>query len=193
MPVTLTINGIPTAAPLGATLFSCAEAVGVHVPTSCLTLGKCKECVVEVAEGMSLLSEPPSHERHLRGNFRLSCQATVTADEGRILCHTMRRGHMRIESGAVGLPFTGCSFELDPAVTRDGDRILLDVPNRRLDLLVSADELARRRAAWVAPKLPGGDRGYVALYRRSVTQAHLGCDLDFLVGKSGAAVPRESH
>jgi len=126
MPVTLTINGIPTAAPLGATLFSCAEAAGVHVPTSCLTLGKCKECVVEVAEGMSLLSEPTSHERHLRGNFRLSCQATVTAHEGRILCHTMRRGHMRIERHALGLPGTGRPMQFDPAVTRQGDRILID-------------------------------------------------------------------
>jgi len=126
MPLTLTINGIPTPAPLGATLFSCAETAGVHVPTSCLTLGKCKECVVEVAEGMEYLSEPTSHERHLRGNFRLSCQAAIAASEGRILCHTMRRGHMRIERHALGLPGSGRPMQLDPAVTRHGDRILID-------------------------------------------------------------------
>ena len=97
MAATLTIDGATTDAPCGATLFDCAGRVGVRVPTSCQKQGKCKECVVEVAEGMAYLSEPTSHERHLRGNFRLSCQATVAADDGRIRCHTMRRGHMRIE------------------------------------------------------------------------------------------------
>ncbi len=70
-------------------------------------------------------------------------------------------------------------------LVRDGDRIRLDVPNRRLDLLVAPDELARRRAAWVQPPLPGGDRGYLALYRRSVTQADKGCDFDFMAGRPG--------
>jgi uncharacterized 2Fe-2S/4Fe-4S cluster protein (DUF4445 family) len=126
MPVTLTINGIPTGAPRGATLFDCAEAAHVRVPTSCQKQGKCKECVVEVAEGMACLSEPTFHERHLRGNFRLSCQAAVAADEGRILCHTMRRGHMRIERHALGLPGTDRPMQLDPAVTRQGGRILID-------------------------------------------------------------------
>jgi len=126
MAATLTIDGTTTDAPRGATLFDCAARVGVRVPTSCQKQGKCKECVVEVAEGMAYLSEPTSHERHLRGNFRLSCQATVAADAGRILCHTMRRGHMRIERQALGLPGSGRPMELDPAVTRQGDRILID-------------------------------------------------------------------
>ena len=81
---------------------------------------------MEVAEGMAYLSGPTSQERHLRGNFRLSCQAYVAADAGRILCHTMRRGHMRIERQAMGLPGSGRPMELDPAVTRRGDRILID-------------------------------------------------------------------
>ena len=81
---------------------------------------------MEVAEGMAYLSGPTSQERHLRGNFRLSCQAYVAADAGRILCHTMRRGHMRIERQAMGLPGSGRPMELDPAVTRQGDRILID-------------------------------------------------------------------
>jgi uncharacterized 2Fe-2S/4Fe-4S cluster protein (DUF4445 family) len=126
MSVTLTINGTSTPAPHGATLFDCAETAGVRVPTSCLKNGKCKECVVEVAEGMDLLSEPTPFERHLRGSFRLSCQATVAVDEGRILCHTMRRGHMRIERHAYGLPGSGRPVELDPAVTRQGDGIFID-------------------------------------------------------------------
>jgi len=104
------------------------------------------------------------------------------------------RDMVRISDARMsGTSYGACVLHVSPeaaiggplGLVRDGDRILLDVPNRRLDLLVSADELARRRAAWVAPKLPGGDRGYVALYRRSVTQAHLGCDFDFLDGTPG--------
>jgi uncharacterized 2Fe-2S/4Fe-4S cluster protein (DUF4445 family) len=69
------------------------------------------------------MSEP---ERHLKGNFRLSCQATVIADHGHVRCHTMRRGHMVIERHAFGLPVGNQALPLDPAVTRDGDRILID-------------------------------------------------------------------
>ena len=65
------------------------------------------------------------------------------------------------------------------ALVRDGDLISLDVENRRLDLLVSNEELAARRAQWVKPA-PKFGRGYMALYAERVTQAHLGCDFDFL-------------
>ena len=125
MAATLTINGLTTEAPLGATLFDCAGQMGVRVPTSCLKQGKCKECVVEVAEGMASLSAPTAQEKHLTGNFRLSCQTSVAAD-GLVRCHTMRRGHMRIERHALGLPGSGRPMELDPAVTREGNRILID-------------------------------------------------------------------
>jgi uncharacterized 2Fe-2S/4Fe-4S cluster protein (DUF4445 family) len=111
---------------VGASLFDCAEKIGVRVPTSCLKNGKCKECVVEVAEGMECLSPPTQFESHLTGSFRLSCQALISACEGHLRCHTMRRGHMRIERHALGLPTSGRPMELDPAVTRDGDRILID-------------------------------------------------------------------
>jgi dihydroxy-acid dehydratase len=70
-------------------------------------------------------------------------------------------------------------------LVRDGDRIRLDVPGRRLDLLVAEAELARRRAVWTTPAPPGGDRGYLALYRRSVTQADQGCDFEFMRGAPG--------
>ena len=78
------------------------------------------------------------------------------------------------------------------ALVRDGDMIELDVPARRLHLEVSDDELAGRRRAWTPPQapMPGG---YQNLYFKHVLQADRGCDLDFLVGKRGAAVPRESH
>ena len=103
------------------------EAIGVRVPTSCRKNGKCKECIVEVGEGMSLLSAPTPAESHLRDNFRLSCQCTIVADAGEVKCHTMRRGAMRIERHALGLPTTGRKIPLEPCVTREGaDRILLD-------------------------------------------------------------------
>ncbi|MCW5732373.1 MAG: dihydroxy-acid dehydratase, partial [Alphaproteobacteria bacterium] len=78
------------------------------------------------------------------------------------------------------------------ALVRDGDMIELDVARRKLELLVSAEELARRRAAWKPPKQEY-DRGWAKLYVDHVQQADKGCDLDFLVGKSGSYVPRESH
>jgi len=78
------------------------------------------------------------------------------------------------------------------ALVRDGDLIELDVPKRRIHLHVSDEELARRRESWKAPDL-GIDRGYVSMYIEHVQQAHLGVDLDFLRGKSGDEVSRESH
>lgn len=78
------------------------------------------------------------------------------------------------------------------ALVRDGDWIELDVPGRRLHLDVSDEELARRRKEWRAAA-PETERGWVSLYREHVLQADKGVDMDFLVGKSGAPVPRESH
>ena len=124
MAVTLTINGQSTQANPGLSLFDQAEALSIDVPTSCRKQGKCKECMVEIVEGMSALSPLAEPEKHLKGNFRLSCQTFVTAETGHVRCHTMRRGHMRIERQAIGLPVL--NGKLDPAVTRDGDRILLD-------------------------------------------------------------------
>jgi L-arabonate dehydrase len=77
------------------------------------------------------------------------------------------------------------------AVVQDGDMIELDVAARRLHLEVADEELARRLAQWQPPTPP--TRGWYKLYVDHVQQAHLGADLDFLVGGSGAAVPRESH
>src|SRR6187551_4015604 len=104
MPVTLTVNGHQIVAATGTSLFDAAERAGVRVPTSCVTQGKCKECVVEVTSGMELLSEPTEFEKHLdvrSSRFRLSCQTRVARDEGEIAYHTMRRGQMRIERTAL--------------------------------------------------------------------------------------------
>jgi uncharacterized 2Fe-2S/4Fe-4S cluster protein (DUF4445 family) len=126
MAVTLTINGQSIQVTDARSLFDYAEAMGIDVPTSCRKQGKCKECMVEVIEGMSGLSALAEPESHLKGNFRLSCQAHVTTANGHVRCHTMRRGHMRIERHAFGLPIANQDFKPDPAVTRDGDRILID-------------------------------------------------------------------
>jgi L-arabonate dehydrase len=77
------------------------------------------------------------------------------------------------------------------ALVQTGDIIELDVPARRLQLHVSDEELARRKAAWVAP--PSPSRGYYKLYVEHVQQADRGADLDFLVGGSGSVVTRDSH
>jgi len=77
------------------------------------------------------------------------------------------------------------------ALVENGDMIELDVAGRRLHLEVSDEILAERRSRWVAPQAPL--RGYQKLYVETVQQAHLGADLAFLVGGSGAGIPRDSH
>jgi L-arabonate dehydrase len=78
------------------------------------------------------------------------------------------------------------------ALVKDGDMIELDVDKRRLHLDVAEAELAKRRQAW-KPAPAAFERGYARLYVEHVMQAHQGADLDFLVGKSGAKIARESH
>jgi uncharacterized 2Fe-2S/4Fe-4S cluster protein (DUF4445 family) len=107
----------------GQTLFECAEALGVHVPTSCVKQGKCRECLVEVEAGGELLSPLAPQERQLEGRFRLACR-TRLARSGEVRCHTLRRGALRIETESAGLD--ELRLPLDPAVTRDGRFVLLD-------------------------------------------------------------------
>ncbi|HET9470225.1 MAG TPA: dihydroxy-acid dehydratase, partial [Usitatibacter sp.] len=91
--------------------------------------------------------------------------------------------------GACVLHVTPESFVGGPlAFVRDGDRIALDVPGRRLELLVDEAELAKRRAAWKAPT-PHFTRGFGALYLDHVTQADLGCDFDFLAAGAATGEP----
>jgi uncharacterized 2Fe-2S/4Fe-4S cluster protein (DUF4445 family) len=126
VPATLTLNGHLIDVVPEQTLFEHAEGVGVRVPTSCKKQGKCKECLVEVTEGQDLLSPPTPEEAHLRGRFRLSCRTRVVAGDGLVRCHTMRRGQLRILTGSDEIAARHAGLALDPAVTRDGDRILLD-------------------------------------------------------------------
>ena len=78
------------------------------------------------------------------------------------------------------------------AVVRDGDMIELDVPNRRLHLDVSDDELAARLAAW-KPGHEQAESGYAWLHQQHVMGADTGADLDFLKGCRGNPVGKDSH
>jgi dihydroxy-acid dehydratase len=78
------------------------------------------------------------------------------------------------------------------AVVQNGDMIELNVPARRLQLLISDDELQRRLSHWKAPEPPLSS-GYWKLYVDHVLQADEGADLDFLVGQRGAFVPKDNH
>ena len=91
--------------------------------------------------------------------------------------------------GACVLHVAPESFVGGPlALVKSGDLIELDVPGRRLDLKVSAEELARRRAAWTAPK-PKYQRGYGAIFSEHITQANEGCDFRFLEGTAPTPDP----
>ncbi len=124
MPLTLIVNDRSVALGRGETLFDAARRAGVRVPSSCAQTGKCRECLVEVVSGLDLLTPPTPREQHLGGGFRLSCRATASADGGVVRCHTMRRGHMRVERRATGLP--GIPPLLDPTATRRAGRLRID-------------------------------------------------------------------
>lgn len=111
------------------------------------------------------------------------------------------RDMVRISDGRMsGTAFGSVVLHVSPesaiggtlALVQTGDVIELDVAQRRLHLDVPDAELTRRRAAW-RPSPALADRGYAHLFVSRVQQAHLGADLDFLVGKSGSAVTRDSH
>lgn len=78
------------------------------------------------------------------------------------------------------------------ALVKTGDIIELNVEKRSLNLLVTDEELKKRRAAWIPPK-PTAERGYVSMFVKHVEQADKGCDFDFLKGCSGSVVLRDLH
>jgi dihydroxy-acid dehydratase len=78
------------------------------------------------------------------------------------------------------------------ALVQNGDMIELNVDERKLQLDVSDEELAKRKATWTAPT-PAATRGYVSLYVNTVMGADKGADLHFLQGSSGSEVTRDSH
>ena len=98
------------------------------------------------------------------------------------------RDMVRISDARMsGTSYGTCVLHVSPeshiggplALVQTGDEIELDVEARRLELLVSDEELEKRRAKWTAPP-PRYDRGYGKLFEKHVTQAQDGCDFDFL-------------
>jgi dihydroxy-acid dehydratase len=98
------------------------------------------------------------------------------------------RDMVRISDARMsGTSYGTCVLHVSPesfiggplALVQEGDLISLDVENRRLDIQESDEEMAARRARWMKPA-PKFGRGYMSLYAERVTQAHLGCDFDFL-------------
>jgi dihydroxy-acid dehydratase len=98
------------------------------------------------------------------------------------------RDMVRISDARMsGTSYGACVLHVSPesfvggplALVRDGDLIELSVDQRKLELRIAPDELARRRALW-QPLPPRYERGFGALYAAHVTQAHLGCDFDFM-------------
>ena len=78
------------------------------------------------------------------------------------------------------------------ALVEDGDMIEVNVYKRLLQLNVSDEELAKRKALW-KPPVPAMKGGYVGMYINEVMGADEGADLEFLVGKRGSKVTRDSH
>jgi L-arabonate dehydrase len=78
------------------------------------------------------------------------------------------------------------------AIVQNGDMVELNVPERKIHLHISDAEMAKRLAAWTAPK-PQLESGYWKLYIDNVNQADEGADMGFLKGKRGSFVPRDNH
>jgi dihydroxy-acid dehydratase len=105
------------------------------------------------------------------------------------------RDMLRISDARMsGTGYGACVLHVSPesfvggplALLKEGDIIELDVPARQLNMRVTADEIARRRAAW-RPREGIYPRGYGKLFMQHIKQADEGCDFDFLEGT--AAIP----
>lgn len=108
----------------------------------------------------------------------------------------IKQGHrdmLRISDARMsGTSYGACVLHVAPesyiggplALLKTGDIVRLDLPNRRLDMLVDEQELARRKAEWVKPA-PRFERGYGHIFLKHVTQADKGCDFDFLQSDFG--------
>ena len=130
--------------------------------------------------GMPEVGNMPLPEKLLRAGTRDMVRISDARMSGTAFGTTVL--HVAPES-AVGGPL---------ALVRTGDFITLNVPERKLSLNVSDEELKQRKSEWETPQ-PVATRGWSRLYIDHVMQADTGCDLDFLVGSSGSEVTRESH
>jgi dihydroxy-acid dehydratase len=111
----------------------------------------------------------------------------------------LKEGHrdmMRMSDARMsGTSYGACVLHVAPesyiggplALLRTGDIVEVDVDARSINMLVSDEELARRRAEWVAPK-PRFARGYGWMFSQHIRQANEGCDFDFLKTEFGEPV-----
>ncbi len=110
----------------------------------------------------------------------------------------IRQGHrdmLRLSDARMsGTSYGACVLHIAPesfvggplALLRTGDIVRLDLPQRRLDMLVPDDELAERRKAWTPPR-PRFERGWGWMFSRHVGQADTGCDFDYLQAGFGTS------
>ena len=122
--------------------------------------------------------------------------------------HVERAGEVNVQGsdGERAIPVSGFFTGYRKTAMRPGEIVVsvtipkplppfarfYKIAKRRLELVVNEHELIERKSKWRAPK-PALERGYWRLYHDHVLQADQGADLDFLVGKSGAFVPRDNH
>ena len=112
----------------------------------------------------------------------------------------VKQGHrdmLRISDARMsGTSYGACILHVSPesfaggplALVKTGDVIRFDLAERRLDMLVSDDELRRRRSEWIPPSPPAG-RGYQWMFAQHIMQADTGADFDFLEPSFGASPP----
>lgn len=106
------------------------------------------------------------------------------------------RDMLRISDARMsGTSYGACILHVAPeshvggplSLVRTGDIIRVDVPNRKIDMLVDEETLAKRRAEWTPPA-DRYERGYGWMFSKHIKQANEGCDFDFLETAFGAAV-----
>lgn len=105
------------------------------------------------------------------------------------------RDMLRVSDARMsGTSYGACILHVSPesfiggplALVQTGDEIEVSVENRSITLCITDEEMARRKAAWIAPE-PRYARGYGRMFQEHIAQAEDGCDFDFL--ESGPSIP----
>ena len=111
----------------------------------------------------------------------------------------LKQGHrdmIRLSDARMsGTSYGACILHVAPesyiggplALIKNGDIIEVDIPERKLNVDISENELSNRREKWKEPE-PRYERGYGYIYSKHIEQADKGCDFDFLKSDFGSAV-----
>jgi uncharacterized 2Fe-2S/4Fe-4S cluster protein (DUF4445 family) len=116
----ISYNGSRCSLERGRTIFDYADELAVQVPTSCGRSGNCHECIVEIKRGMGALCPRTVPEGFLRESYRLACQAVVGDPDTEIDFALLQRRPRILTTS------TAAQFEIDPVVTRAGNKVLYD-------------------------------------------------------------------